>query len=217
MQHNCNRVELIGRLHGELTMITSKKGNTYFEGTLAVQRTSGTFDYLPISIPSELVGGTPGKTMCSMVKVTELYGRHLRLVGVIRSYIKDVHGKSRHFTSLYVKEIADADQEGDGNHVELEGVICRTPSYRETPFGREVCDFMVVVTNSSCRASYIPAICWSKTARKVDAMEVGQRVTLSGRYQSREYQKKLENDLYETRTTHEVSCKHVRLAEVSEE
>lgn len=217
MKYHRNHAELIGRLHGELNMITNKHGDTIFDGTLAVQRTSGTVDYLPISIPAKLVGGKPGKTMCSMVTVTELYNRRLRVLGDLRSYNKDVQGKARHYTTLFVREIQEEDQATDDNNVNLQGVICRPPVFRETPFGREICDFMVVVNLGGTRGAYIPCICWGLTARKISALEVGTMVALRGRFQSREYSKRLDNGDYEMRTTHEVSCKHVDVVEVVEE
>lgn len=217
MQHHINRVSISGRLHGELSIITNQNGDTFFDGILAVQRTSGTFDYLPITIPAKLVGGEPGKTMGSMVKVTELYGRRLRMDGELMSYNKDVQGKSRHYTTLLVCNIMDEGKPGDYNLVELQGVICRAPSFRETPFGREICDFMVAINRSGGQSAYIPCIAWGMTARDVSAMEVGTKVALKGRFQSREYQKKLDNGEKETRTTYEVSCKHVDAVEVREE
>lgn len=216
MQHHHNHVELVGRLHGEINAVTNTHGDTIFDGTLAVQRLSGTFDYLPISIPAELVGGAPGKIMCSMTKVTELYGRRLRLRGQVRSYNKEVQGKSRHYTVMHVQAISDADQPADDNQVDLQAVICRPPVYRETPMGREICDFMLAV-NHGHRGSYIPCICWGRTALKVSALEVGTLVNLRGRFQSREYQKVLDIGETVTRTTHEVSCKHVDVVEVVEE
>jgi len=216
MQHHHDHAEIVGRLHGEINAITNKHGDTIFDGTLAVQRQSGTFDYLPISIPAELVGGMPGKTMCSMVKVTELYGRHLRLRGELRSYNKEVQGKFRHYTVMHVQEISDAEQPADDNQVALQGVICRPTVYRETPQGREICDFMLAV-NHDHRSSYIPCICWGRAALKVSALEVGTLVALKGRFQSREYEKVLDNGEKETRTTHEVSCKYVDVVKVVEE
>ena len=152
-----------------------------------------------------------------MNEVTELYGRHLRLIGELRSYNKEVQGKSRHYTTLFVREIKEENEATDDNHVELQGIICRQPGYRETPFGREICDFMLVIPRSGGRSAYIPCICWSMTARKISALEVGQMVNLRGRFQSREYQKVLDNGSVDTRQTHEVSCKHVDVVKVVEE
>lgn len=217
MNYHLNHAVLIGRLHGDMNAVTNKNGDTFFDGTLAVQRQSGTFDYLPITIPAKLVGGEPGKTMCSMVKVTELYGRHLRLVGELRTYNKDIPGKNRHYTVLHVQEITEETSATDDNHVEMEGVISRPPHYRETPFGREICDFVIAVNRSCGRSAYIPCLAWGLTARRISAQEIGTKVKLTGRFQSREYQKVLDNGEKETRTTHEVSCKHVDVVEVVEE
>lgn len=211
MQHYYNHAELVGRLHGEINAVTNKHGDTIFDGTLAVQRQSGTFDYLPISIPAELVGGAPYKHMLSMTKVAELYGRHLRLRGELRSYNKEVQSKSRHYTVMHVQEISDAEQPADDNRVAMQGVICRPTVYRETPLGRKICDFMIAV-NHDHRSSYIPCICWGRAALKVSALEVGTLVNLRGRFQSREYQKVLDNGETVTRTTNEVSCNRVCIA-----
>lgn len=212
MQHYYNRVELVGRLHGEINTVTNPHGDTFFNGTLAVQRTSGVVDYLPISIPSELVDGTPAEDMC-----TKLQDRHLRLRGQVRSYNKEEQGKSRHYTTVLVREISDADKPDDDNYVELQGVICRPPVYRETPLGREICDFMIAINLGGKRGAYIPCICWRRTARDISTLDVGTTVCMRGRFQSREYQKVLENGNVDTRKTCEVSCKHVDVVKAVEE
>ena len=198
-----NNVELIGRLHGDLIAVTSKNGGAFFDGTLAVQRLSGTVDYLPINIPASLVSGGYG--------VTSLRGLTLRMAGKMKSYNKLTDGKSRHIILLKVEEVAEVAEDAEGNHVELNGVICSKPAYRETPFGREICDFMLAVNSDGKKSAYIPCISWVNSARKVSTLDMGTTVKLEGRFQSREYMKKLENGEYETRVTHEVSCKYVKV------
>jgi len=130
----------------------------------------------------------------------------------MRSYHKLLGGKHCLFTSLLVRSITDADQAEDDNLVTLEGVICKAPSFRETPFGREICDFILAI-NHGRRSSYIPCIAWGQSARNVSVLEVGTTVELEGRYQSREYQKVLNSGEMVTRTTREVSCRWVRAKE----
>lgn len=210
MKHHHNHVELIGRLHGDLHSYSIEAtGEMFFNGTIAVLRTSGVFDYLPINIPAWLVDGNAEKAFA-------LHGRCLRLIGEIRTHNKLTEGKSRHYTVMYVKEIKEENQATNDNNVELEGVICRPPVYRETPFGREICDFMIAINRSCNRSAYIPCIAWGMTARKVSALEVGTMVTMHGRFQSREYTKQLQNGQQETRTTHEVSCKYVNVVKQEE-
>ena len=200
-----NYAEVIGRLDGDLIAATNNNGDVFFDGTFAVQRQSGTVDHLPISIPTALVG--------SITKATELYGRHLRMVGDLRSFNKDEGGKSRHRIVLYVKEITEASSDTDRNRIELEGVISRGPVYRETPLGREICDCMVAINRSGGRSAYIPVICWGKTARMVGALEIGTPVSLLGRFQSRKYEKKLDTGETVTMTAYEVSSKSVKVVE----
>lgn len=199
-----NHAEVIGRLHGDLTAATNKNGDVFFDGTFAVQRQSGTVDHLPISVPAALVG--------SITKATELYGRHLRLVGDLRSYNKVVDGKSHHIV-LYVKEITAESSATDDNQIELQGVISRAPIYRKTPLGREICDFMVAINRSGGRSAYIPVICWGKTARMVSTLALGTPVAIRGRFQSREYAKKLDIGETVTMTAYEVSSKSVKVVE----
>lgn len=214
MKYHLNHVELIGRLQGVLNAVTNKNGDTFFDGTLAVQRLSGTFDYLPITIPARLINnGCP--TLGSLRKLEEC--RRLRMVGELRTYNKELPGKIRHHTVLLVREFKEENQATDDNHVEMEGVICREPYYHETPFGREICSFTIAVNRSCNRSAYIPCICWGLTAWMVSGLEVGTKVALLGRFQSREYQKQLDNGKTETRTTYEVSCKCVDVVEVAEE
>ena len=204
-----NHVIVIGRLHGDLRSYSIDTGETFFDGIVVVQRQSGTADYLPISIPAALFDDASD--------VFNLHGRVLRLIGEIRTYNRLIADKSRHYTVLFVKQIAGESAEAtDGNNVELEGVICRPPVYRETPFGREICDFIIAVNRRYGRNSYIPCIAWGLTARKVSTLAVGTTVSLTGRFQSREYRKKLDNGQEETRMTHEVSCKRVNIVKQEE-
>lgn len=203
MKYHYNHVELSGRMHGEINAVINAHGDTIYEGILAVKRHSGTDDLLPISIPAELVG--------SVTDVTRLYGRHLHMVGEMRSFNKNMADKGRHFTTILIREIADADQAEDDNRVELEGVICKRPVYRETPFGRKICDIMLAV-NHGHRSSYIPCIFWGKTAAMVAMQDVGTTIMVSGRYQSREYQKVLDIGETVTRITRELSCDRVCIA-----
>ncbi|MBO5927146.1 MAG: single-stranded DNA-binding protein, partial [Clostridia bacterium] len=50
-----------------------------------------------------------------------------------------------------------------------------------------------------------PCIAWGRNARFVKNLEVGERVSLSGRIQSREYQKKISETETKLLTAYEVS------------
>ncbi len=64
---------------------------------------------------------------------------------------------------------------------------------------------MIAVNRSYNKSDYIPAIAWGRNARFVRNLAVGDRVALSGRIQSREYQKKQPDESFLTMTAYEVS------------
>ena len=55
------------------------------------------------------------------------------------------------------------------------------------------------------KSDYIPCIAWGRNARFVKNLAVGERVALSGRVQSREYQKKFSEDDVKLLVAYEVS------------
>ena len=91
------------------------------------------------------------------------------------------------------------------NQIFLEGYICKTPIYRETPLGREIADILLAVNRPYGKSDYIPCIAWGRNARYVSNFRVGIRVCIWGRVQSREYTKKISESECETRVAYEVS------------
>ena len=77
--------------------------------------------------------------------------------------------------------------------------------YRKTPLGREIADLLVAVNRPYGKSDYIPCIAWGRNARFVKNLAVGEKVAISGRIQSREYQKKLSETEVKTMTAYEVS------------
>ena len=103
--------------------------------------------------------------------------------------------------------------EGDANTVYLRGTLCKPPSYRTTPFGREISDIMLAVNRRYGKSSYIPCIIWGRNARFMTNFDVGTEIEIFGRFQSREYEKVLsaEHNLSETRTVYEISVHRVNI------
>jgi single-stranded DNA-binding protein len=91
------------------------------------------------------------------------------------------------------------------NEVVLVGYICKKPIYRQTPFGREIADVLLAVNRAYNKSDYIPTIAWGRNARFCQNLEVGTKVKLVGRVQSRMYEKKHEDGTVENRVAYEVS------------
>ncbi|MDR3209364.1 MAG: single-stranded DNA-binding protein [Oscillospiraceae bacterium] len=137
----------------------------------------------------------------------------LRVTGEVRSYNNKRGEGSRLVITVLAKELCFAAYAEDQNVVRLAGVLCKTPTLRKTPMGRQICDVMLAVNRKYGRSDYLPCIAWGKCAVELASRAVGERVTLTGRIQSRKYIKATEAGT-EERTAFEVSI--VSLDETAE-
>ena len=198
-----NAVTLSGKVVGEPAFSHEVFGEKFYEVTLSVKRLSGMDDLLPISVSEHLVDD-------------KFYdGAHVSIKGQFRSYNKTVGERSKLMLTVFVRDVFDYDDTINPNTVELSGYICKPPVYRTTPFNREICDLLIAVNRQYNKSDYIPCIVWGRNARFASGLPVGEHINLSGRVQSRNYQKKLPDETVVTRTAYEVSVSKITV--VSEE
>lgn len=194
-----NKVYLCGTIVSKAEFSHEVFGEGFYEFFVRVNRLSGQADTLPVTISERLM--TPemqvGQTLCAL--------------GQFRSYNKLEGGRSRLMLTVFVREVLSQASSANPNSVVLSGYICKPPVYRTTPFNREIADLLIAVNRSYNKSDYIPAIAWGRNARFVSKMEVGDRVVLSGRIQSREYQKKQADESFVTMTAYEVSISKLAL------
>ncbi len=194
-----NKVYLCGTIVSKAEFSHEVFGEGFYEFFVRVNRLSGQADTLPVTISERLM--TPemqvGQTLCAL--------------GQFRSYNKLEGGRSRLMLTVFVREVLSQAPSANPNSVVLSGYICKPPVYRTTPFNREIADLLIAVNRSYNKSDYIPAIAWGRNARFVSKMEVGDRVVLSGRIQSREYQKKQADESFVTMTAYEVSISKLAL------
>lgn len=188
-----NKVYLCGIVESEAVFSHEVFGEGFYELYVRVNRLSGQADLLPVTISERLLGQglKRGDELCAL--------------GQFRSYNKLENGKSRLMLTVFVREILDYHPGKNPNSIVLSGYICKPPVYRTTPFNREIADLLIAVNRSYNKSDYIPAIAWGRNARFVRNLAVGDRVALSGRIQSREYQKKQPDESFVTMTAYEVS------------
>ena len=201
MENPNNRIVAVGRLEGDLELSHEVMNEPFYTGTLLVKRLSGAVDRLPVTIPGKLLGMLPEEP-CQLL-----------LSGQVRSYNKVVDGAGRLMVTLFTQGITPSPDNDTLNKVSLTGALCKPPIYRSTPFGREICDMMLAVNRAFGKSDYIPCIAWGRNAQYASRFSVGDRVRLTGRLQSREYQKLLENGEYLSRNAYEVSCFTLEAAE----
>lgn len=188
-----NKVYLCGTVASEATFSHEVFGEGFYEFFLEVKRLSGQSDVLPVTISERLMaeGLRIGDSLCAL--------------GQFRSYNKIENGKSRLMLTVFVREVLAVQPSKNPNSIVLSGYICKPPVYRTTPFNREIADLLIAVNRSYNKSDYIPAIAWGRNARFVKNLSVGDKVALSGRIQSREYQKKQPDESFVTMTAYEVS------------
>lgn len=133
------------------------------------------------------------------------------IFGKLRTRNISMNGKRK--LAIYVEVDAVAEYTSDCedvNDVVFDGFICKTPIHRMTPLGREISDVILAHNRSDGNnADYMPCIAWSKNASRVAELEVGTRLEVRGRLQSREYLKRLA-DGKEMRTAYELSISKMR-------
>ncbi len=188
-----NQITLRGTLQELPVFSHENHRKNFYRFFLEVPRLSGALDTLPV-IAEEAV-------LCSM----DLSGGSmLTVTGQIRSHNIRENGKRRLSVFVFATEITVEDGEPI-NTVLLDAAICREPTYRRTPLGREICDVMLAVPRAFHRADYLPCILWGKIASEASACSVGDHISINGRLQSRIYTKLTEEGA-EERTAYEVSA-----------
>lgn len=195
MENPNNRMIAVGTLAGTPERSHEVMNEPFYSAMLNVKRLSGTVDSIPLTIPGKL-----------LAEDQSLEGKLLLVQGQVRSYNKIVEGSGRLMVTLFAQSVAPTQDNETLNRVELTGALCKPPVYRSTPFGREICDMMLAVNRAFGKSDYIPCIAWGRNAQYASRFRVGDRIRVTGRLQSREYQKLLESGEYITRNAFEVSA-----------
>lgn len=215
-----NHLILAGKITSEKRFSHEIYGESFYIFDLEVPRLSGASDIIPVTISERLV---------STQELT--IGRKVIVEGQFRSYNSYENERNKLVLTVFVKElqfIQDMQtkteeeekqelKEGISNEVTLIGFICKTPIYRQTPFGREISDILLAVNRAYNKSDYIPAIAWGRNARFCKNIEVGTKVKIVGRVQSRQYEKKHEDGTAETKVAYEVSIASLELINEDEE
>ena len=201
-----NYLTLVGKVTGEKKFSHEIYGEKFYVFNLEIARLSGNADIIPITVSERIV---------TEEMLTQ--GKSLLVKGQFRSYNSYENEKNRLILTVFAKDVVEVEnfeqeEENDiakkdmvTNEVVLIGYICKKPIYRQTPFGREIADILLAVNRAYNKSDYIPTIAWGRNARFCQNLEVGTKVKLVGRVQSRMYEKKYEDGTVENRVAYEVS------------
>ena len=199
-----NDITLAGIVDGGIEYSHELYNEKFYRFYFSVARKSGTVDTLKCIVSQWIVG-----------KLKE--NEQFEIVGEVRTRnYDDDNGKRCTEVYVFVNEILEYPGE-DMNHVDIDGYICKSPIYRETPLGRKICDLLVASNRLCNKSDYLPCISWGRNAISSSILEVGEHVSVSGRLQSRIYTKKLNENECEERVAYEVSTESVKVINEKED
>jgi len=197
-QMSNNKLCLSGEIVSDPVFSHEIYGEGFYEMFMAVSRLSEQKDVLPITISERIIEDYNIKS-----------GSFISVSGQFRSYNKIDNGKSKLMLTVFARELLSAESVKNPNIITLSGYICKPPIFRTTPFSREIADILLAVNRAYNKSDYIPCIAWGRNARFIKNLKVGEKITIIGRIQSREYQKKTDEASVEAKTAYEVSISKV--------
>lgn len=180
-----NNVILEGEILTTPELTYEYKGIDFYTSEIVVKRASGIEDIIPIHISG---------------KPSFKEGDFISIKGSFRSYNKIEDNKSKLKLHVLIDDYQILDNEKYENKIELEGFICKKPTFRLTPNHKKITDVVIAVNRKYNKSDYFPVLFWGNAAFTAKDLEVGQKLNLKGRIQSRIYTKNGEDKI-----TYEIS------------
>ena len=140
MEQSINTITLRGTLCQLPAYSHENHGRHFWRFTLEVPRLSGAVDLLPVVAEEALV-----------MDIDPTGGQMLTVTGQIRSH-NQRSDTGRHLLIFVFASTILAEDGPPINEVILEGPLCKEPTFRRTPLGREICDAMLAVPRAFHRA-----------------------------------------------------------------
>ncbi|MBR5316520.1 MAG: single-stranded DNA-binding protein [Lachnospiraceae bacterium] len=200
-----NQVIIMGTIVSEFKFSHEIFGEGFYMVDVEVQRLSDSTDIIPLMVSER-----------PMDVEQDFRGVRVMVTGQFRSYNRHEEKKNRLILSVFAREVElvdEIEESAKSNQIYLDGFICKEPIYRKTPLGREIADLLIAVNRPYGKSDYIPCICWGRNARFANSFEVGTRCSIWGRIQSREYMKKISDEMAEKRVAYEVSVNKLDLVD----
>lgn len=195
-----NKVSICGEIVSGFNYSHDVFGEGFYLFDLKVNRLSDTADVIPVMVSERLIDVS-----------NNIVGQYVDIKGQYRSFNKPVDNKTKLALSVFAREISFKESVTDKNDIVIDGYVCKPPIYRKTPLGRDIADVLLAVNRPYGKSDYIPCIFWGRNARFAETLEIGQKLKVVGRIQSREYQKQISEREFEKRVAYEVSVGKVEV------
>lgn len=203
MREEKNFAALVGIVQDELEFFREVEGEKFYKTVLQVNRKSGIIDEVPVEVSERTLGYE------FMVK-----GVLVEIKGDVRTRNIEEDGRRKLHVCVFIDEVLPVEEDRDVNEVGFTGTICREAHLRRRTSGWKVADVILAV-NRICgkkiKSYYIPCIVFGRNAEYISNLPVGTTLEIEGRFQSREYNKKLENgEGLELKTAYEVAIRSLK-------
>ncbi len=210
MEEN-NNIEIMGEILKKPEFSHETHNEKFYSTVISVKRLSGDTDELELIISEKTIN----------IEDVEV-GKKYNIKGEIRSYNYYIKEEERRklIITIFVKEMSIVEnienEEECKNELVIIGHICKKPIYRKTPFGREISDLLVAVNRVYGKSDYLPCIVWGRNAKFATQLEIGDKIKITGRMQSRSYNKEM-GDKKITKVAYEISAASLEKVEEKEE
>ncbi len=186
-----NVIDLYGKviLQEPTYTIHDKSYTKYY---VAVHRKSGKADALPV-----IVGGHLLKN-CTVAP-----GDFVKITGCLRS--RNYYESGKRALQGFVHALAisaitedEYNEATDRNIVHMQGYVCMPVTERLTKRkGRNIADIMLATARQNCQTNYISCVVWGDQALEAADYQIGDKLDIKGRYQSRSYIRKVGENIVE--------------------
>lgn len=180
-----------------------------YQITMEVKRESKGKDEIIVVLPRYAAGLVGNPTIESIKRHCE--GKKLLVMGAVQTLQEYDAGKTLVFVLASFAKIVEHPLLQ--NDVLIRGIIAKKPHYRITQKGKRITELYILsggqLTKGMCM---IPCICWDEQAEEAKRYKKWDVVELTGRYQSREYTKVIDEVAGKTekRTAREISVREIR-------
>jgi primosomal replication protein N len=188
-----NLIRVSGKIASAFKLSSEFYGEKFYTTRIQSKRKSGLTDIIPVTFSERI-----------LKPLGEYLGRNVSVYGGIRSLDKKIDDRSRLLLFIFADNIVLEDTDEPINEVELNGFVCKKPTFRITPSGREIADVMLSVNRRYNKSDHIPCVCWGRNARYASELSIGSNISLIGRFQSRAYTKLINGENI-VRTAYELS------------
>ena len=199
---------LVGKVVSEKRFSHENSEEKFYIFDIEVERSNGMIDIITVTASERILYN----------KVIK--GEKLIIKGHVKTYNCFINTANKLVLIFFAKEILTKNQldvEGleetkrTSNEVSIDGYVCQKPYYRQTPFGREIADILLVVNRVRNKSDYIPCIAWGRNARFCQNLEVGTEVKIVGKIQSNIDKIEYKDGTVEQRTAYSISIENIQI------